>query len=176
MKIFSIHGYKGSAHNALFGALIENGFEVCSLQIDYDGSSPKEILHYLIGEYQKNNCDAVAGTSLGGFYAAQICVLNGCRGLFINPCLTPFTVLPGLGYSNKEGIMEFSRMFDNITRIDKNKVSVVVGTDDEIILNHDFTKIMFENERYFEIKGGRHSGATLPLKEIIGRYGTEIFG
>lgn len=175
MKILNIHGYKGSAKNSAYCALTECGYDVCSVGIDYDSEMPLSVLERLCVEYEKNECDAVVGTSLGGFFAALICVKKNCPALFINPCLLPCVVLPELGYSNENGISEFSSMTGDISDIDVKNVSAVVGLKDEIIKNHDYTKKILGNERYYSVEGGRHSGATLPLKEIITKYGKEIF-
>ncbi len=175
MKIFSIHGYKGSAHNAAYGALFDCGYNVHSIQIDYDSESPKTVLEKLHNEYITSGCHCLAGTSLGGFYAAQICALEHCPTLLINPCLLPFLVLPELGYVYNGGIWEFSEIFSGFTGLDKTLVSTVVGSEDEVVTTHCYTKAMLENERYYTVDGGKHSGATLPLREIITKHGKEIF-
>lgn len=175
IKIFSIHGYKGSAQNSVYSALADCGYKVHSVQIDYDSESPKNILEQLHNEYIASGCNCLVGTSLGGFYAAQICVLEHCPTLFINPCLMPFIVLLELGYSYSGGILEFSEMFSGFTGIDKSVISTIVGSEDEVVTTHHYTKAMFENDRYYTVNGGKHSGATLPLREIIIKHGKEIF-
>ncbi len=176
MRIFSIHGYNGSAHNSVYNALTDCGYDVYAPQIDYNAKSPREILYWLFGEYAKSECNAVVGTSVGGYFAALFCAVSGCHTLLINPCLMPFVVLPGLGYTNADGILEFSHMFSTLAKLYNNRVSTIIGLDDEIIKEHTYTKILLGNERYYEIKDGKHSGATLPLREIIKQHGEEIFG
>ncbi len=176
MKIFSIHGYNGSAHNSAYNALVDCGYDVYAPQIDYNAKSPREILYRLFKEYTKSECNAAVGTSVGGYFAALLCTVSGCHTLLINPCLLPFVVLPKLGYTSPDGILEFSHMFSTLTKLYNNKVSTIVGLDDELITDHDFTKILLGNSRYYEIEGGKHSGATLPLREIIKKHGEDIFG
>ncbi len=167
MKILNLHGYNGSAHNSVYQVLTEFGYEVISPQTDYDKIMPKQLLFDLSETYDNNNCKAVVGTSAGGFFAAQLCVMKQCPTVFINPCLMPFIYLPRLGYNNRNGVIEFSEMFSNITKLNTELVSGIVGEADEIIDTHDYTKTMLYNSRYFSVPNGKHSGFTLPLKEIF---------
>ena len=167
MKILNLHGYKGSAHNSVYQVLTELGYDVLSPEIDYDNILPKQLLVNLFEIYDNNKCNAVVGTSAGGFFAAQLCVIKKCPAVFINPCLMPFVYLPRLGYENRNGVIEFSEMFGNIAKLDNKLVSAIVGEKDEVIDAHDYTKTMLYNQRYFTVPNGRHSGFTLPLKEIF---------
>ncbi len=77
----------------------------------------------------------------------------------------PFIYLPRLGY--KQDIKDFLPMFSMISELDINKVSVIIGGNDEIIDTHDFTKNLLYNKRFVIFPDGRHSGSTLPLKEFF---------
>ncbi len=175
MRILSLHGYNGFMHNAAYQALVDCGYEVIAPQIEYDNISPKIVLKQLSDIYQKEHCEAVVGTSLGGFYAAQICADKKCPAVFINPCLLPFIYLPKLGYNNISGVREFSEMFGEISKLDKKLISTIMGDEDEVIDTPEYTKAMLENSRYFVIPGGKHSGATLPLGEIFKKFGVSFF-
>lgn len=50
MKILNIHGYKGSAKNSAYEALIALGHEVTSPELDYDTLLPDETLEMLLRE------------------------------------------------------------------------------------------------------------------------------
>lgn len=176
MKILSLHGYKGYMYNSAYQALTEFGYEVIAPDIRYDEKSPRCILNELSQLYSEELCDAVVGTSLGGFFAAQLCVEKCCRAVFINPCLIPFVYLPKLGYNNQTGIREFSELFSNITKLDKKLISTILGAEDEIIDTHDYTKTMLENSRFFIVPGGMHSGATLHLDEMFRNHSADFFG
>ncbi len=175
MKIFNIHGYQGTAHNAAYMALTKCGYEVVSLQLDYDAYTPKALYSKLYEEYRQSGCTALVGTSLGGFFAALICIAEHCPTMFINPCLLPFWTIPKLGHRYDKAVREFTELFGNLAQIDREIVSTVVGSEDEVVDTHDYTKALLENERYFVINGGKHSGETLPLEEIIYEYGQQIF-
>lgn len=175
MKILNLHGYNGSAHNSVYQVLDEIGYDLVSPEIDYDNILPKQLLLNLSKIYSDNNCNAIVGTSVGGFFAAQLCVMKQCPIVFINPCLIPFIYLPELGYNNRNGVIEFSELFSNITKLNSNLVSAIVGEDDEIIDTHDYTKTMLYNSRYFTVPNGRHSGFTLPLKEIFEQNRDKFF-
>ena len=167
MKILNIHGYNGNAANAAYQALRACDFEIISLQIDYDRMSPEHLMQMFKSQFANNFCDAVVGTSLGGFYAALVSAKSECPCVLINPALVPFITLPQLGYKNDEGIVEYIRLFSGLAETNNSMVSTVVGSEDEIVSTHDFTRRLFQNERYLVVPGGKHSGETLPLEDIF---------
>ena len=167
MKILNIHGYQGNAANSAYEALRECGFDIISLQIDYDRTSPEYVMQLMNSQFTNNFCNAVVGTSLGGFYAALISAKNECPCVLINPCLMPFLHLPRLGYMSDDGVMEYIRLFSRLADVDINHVSTIIGGQDELIDTHDFTRQIFQNERYIVVPDGKHSGATMPLKDIF---------
>lgn len=167
MKILNFHGYKGNKNNSVCQALQKSNFEVVSPEIYYDDFTPKEILNQLLSIYDNDKFDAVVGTSAGGFYAVHISVLKKCPAILINPCLLPFIYLPELGYSVENGVTEFSEMFDCINKLDKKRVYTIIGEKDEVIDTHEYTKNMLSNQYFYTAAEGRHSGFTLPLKDIF---------
>jgi len=167
MKILNLHGYNGSVHNSVYQVLLELQYEIISPRIDYDNVNPRQLLLNLSEIYDENDCGAVVGTSAGGFFAAQLCVMKQCPTVLINPCLMPFVYLPRLGYNSINGVFEFSEMFSDITKIHPELVSAIVGEDDEIIDTHEYTKTLLHNSKYIAVPNGKHSGFTLPLKEIF---------
>lgn len=176
MKILNIHGYKGNAANSAYAALSECGFDVLSLQIDYDRKSPEAVAKLLNNQFANYFCDAVVGTSLGGFYAALVSAKNECPAVLINPCLMPFMTLPELGYNNKEGIMEYIKLFSGIADAAGEQVATIVGGRDEVIGSHDFTEKIFGNDKYIVVPDGKHSGATMPLADIFTERRADFFG
>lgn len=167
MKILNLHGFRGEAHNAAYNTLCELGFDLVSPQIDYDSVTPKKLLAELTEQYDRNDCCAVVGTSAGGFFASQICIIKKCPTVLINPCLLAFVYLPRLGYNDQMGILEYTEMFSAIAGIDKKLVTVIVGEEDEIIDSHDYTRLFFNN--CISVPNGKHSGLTLPLNDIFKR-------
>lgn len=167
MKVLNIHGYHGNAANSAYAALQKCDFDIISLQIDYDRTSPETVMQLLNSQFTNNFCDAVVGTSLGGFYAALISMKNECPCVLINPCLLPFLHLPRLGYQSDSGIIEYIRLFSGLAEVDGNLVSTITGGQDEVIDTHDFTRSIFQNERYIVVPDGKHSGNTMPLETIF---------
>ncbi len=167
MKILNLHGYKGTANNSVYMVLRNFGYDVISPEIDYDNILPKNLLLHITELYDDNACDAVVGTSVGGFFAAQLCVLRKCPTVLINPCLLPFVYLPRLGYNNRNGLLEYCELFKNIVGINEQFVSTIIGENDEVIDSHDFTKRLLLNSRLICVPNGKHSGFTLPLEKIF---------
>ncbi len=164
MKILNIHGYKGSSENSACLALKELGYDVISPQLDYDAESPENILSLLSDVLSDSKPDVIVGTSLGGFFALLLSIESGLPSVLVNPCLMPFITLPQLEYSGD--ISGFIRLFGSFSEISQSKVFAIIGGQDEIISYHDFTRRVIKNHAVYP--EGKHSGATLPLKEFFG--------
>lgn len=164
MKILNIHGYKGSSENSACFALKELGFDVISPQIDYDAESPENILSSLSNVLSDSKPDVIVGTSLGGFFALVLAVEIDLPARLVNPCLMPFITLPELGYSGD--ICGYIGLFGSFAKINQNNICAILGGQDEVISYHDFTKRVIKNHVVYP--EGKHSGATLPLKEFFG--------
>ena len=169
MKIFNLHGYKGEAHNAAWGAWNALGCEVVSPKFDYDMGNPAERVQ---SAFESLNADLICGTSLGGFYAAMLAAKCDKPLVLVNPCLMSFYWLPKLGY--KGNIINFIKPFVTFTDIFPNRVFVIVGGKDEVITSHKIDKRLFGDERVKVISDGMHSGATLPLEEFFADVLKEI--
>ena len=167
MKIINIHGYRGSCENSSFAALSALGAEMISPQIDYDKQSPDEILLFLNNLWQKHNCQAIVGTSLGGFYAALLSIKHHAKTVLINPCLLPFLLLPQIEESQNTLLFDYLRLFADISKVDKNQILVIIGEQDEVISTHDFTQNLLGKSRCILVPDGKHSGWTLPLRDIF---------
>ena len=166
MNILNIHGYHGSRQNAAFSALKENRCEnIISPDINYDAVSPEKVREYLAGIIRENDIGLIVGTSLGGFFAAVLSAELGIPVILVNPCLMPFLHLPRLGYTGD--IKPFISLFGNLTGLDSEKTSCIIGGSDDVIDTHDFTENLLKNPRFRVIPDGKHSGATLPLKEYF---------
>lgn len=176
MKVLNIHGYGGNAANSAYMALKDCDFDIISLQLDYDRSSPESVMQLLNSQFTNNFCDAVVGTSLGGFFAALVSAKNECPCVLINPCLMPFHTLPKLGFTNDDGIPEYIRLFSGLADVDSSFVSTVVGGQDEIVDTHSFTQSLFQNERYIVVPDGKHDGSTMPLSDIFRDHIDSFFG
>ena len=175
MKILNIHGYRGSCENSSFAALSALGAEMISPQIDYDKQSPDEILLFLNNLWQKHNCQAIVGTSLGGFYAALLSIKHHAKTVLINPCLLPFLLLPQIEESQNTLLFDYLRLFADISKVDKNQILVIIGEQDEVISTHDFTQNLLGKSRCICVPNGKHSGWTLPLEQIFQQHKEWLF-
>lgn len=164
MKILNIHGYKGSADNSACLVLKEMGFEVTSPQIDYDAENPDRILADLRNISDKIKPDYIVGTSLGGFFTLLLSIECNIPVILINPCLMPFITLSEIDYSRDTS--RFIRLFGNLSEINQKNICAIIGGQDEVIDYHNsMTRKLIRNCTV--IPKGKHSGATLPLKEFF---------
>ena len=158
MHILNLHGYGGSPRNAAYAALQANGCDVIvSPAIDYEADAPEVILDRLRSIIREQNIRLLVGTSLGGFFAAVLSAELHLPVILVNPFLMPFLTFP-------EYIQGYISSFGTLSGIDRQLVSCIVGEEDEMLGDHQFTRDLLENERFRSIPGGHHSGATLPLK------------
>ena len=92
MKILTIHGYIGNAHNAVYSALHSLGVDTISPQFDYSKDSPEYVFAELRKILDENQVDMITGTSLGGFFALTLAIERDLPVMLINPCLTESSV------------------------------------------------------------------------------------
>ncbi|MEE5992115.1 MAG: YqiA/YcfP family alpha/beta fold hydrolase [Oscillospiraceae bacterium] len=175
MRVLSIHGYGAKAMNTASTALLKNGYQPISPQLNYDEQPPSEILRLLMDTYEQEQCSAVIGSSMGGFFALQVTALKGCKAVLINPCITPFLIMPR---ENKYRlfIREYLNLMSNLARVNGDNVHVILGALDDVIDTHDFTKFYIGEKNCIIVPEGGHAGATLPLDNIIAQYGKDFFG
>ena len=143
--------------------------------MDYDKQSPDEILLFLNNLWQKHNCQAIVGTSLGGFYAALLSMKHHAKTVLINPCLLPFLLLPQIEESQNTLLFDYLRLFADIVKIDKNQILAIIGEQDEVISTHDFTQNLLGKSRCICVPNGKHSGWTLPLEQIFQQHKEWLF-
>lgn len=164
--ILNVHGYHGCPKNSAYTAMHEIGCEnIISPSIDYDSEEPDNIIGALNMLRVQYKADIVVGTSLGGFYAAVLSARHNLPAMLVNPCLTPF-LLDILSDFKPRPLV---KLFGELAKIDSANVSCIVGDDDEVLGNHAFTEKLLGNSRFRRIEGGKHSGATLPLKEYFSK-------
>ena len=162
--ILNIHGYHGSPKNSAYTALHEIGCEyIISPSIDYDSEEPSNIIGNLNMLRVQHKADMIVGTSLGGFYAAVLSARHDLPAMLVNPCLTPFFLNILSDFKTRPLV----KLFGELAKIGSANVSCIVGDDDEVLGDHAFTEKLLGNSRFRRIEGGKHSGATLPLKEYF---------
>ena len=164
-EILAIHGYHGSSNNATYRALDETCLNITAPSIDFDSESPDAVLNRLRYYMTTNDIDVILGTSLGGFYAAVLSAEFNKPAILVNPCLMPFLHLPRLGY--KGDITPYISMFGTLEDLKNENICCIVGDADNVIDTHDLTERMCNNERFHRVPGGKHSAASLPLKEYF---------
>lgn len=165
MVILNLHGYRGSSENAAYSALKELGHEIVSPQIDYDSFDACKIFSVISDFYTDSKPDIVVGTSFGGFFSCLLSARYNVPAIVVNPCLSPFDILPALGYT--QDVSAFFSLMHHFRRLNAENISAIVGEQDEIIISHVLTKSLLYNDRYKVIPDGKHSGAALPLKEYF---------
>lgn len=175
MKILNLHGYGALAENTACLALKSCGFTVISPQIDYSAQSPEEILNTLLSLYETEHCEAVTGSSMGGFFSVQIAAIKQCPAVLINPCLTTFLTLPELGMQNKSYILQYTELFSNLAKLDFSKTFAIIGAKDNVIHTHGFLQYLLGESHCILVPDGGHAGSSLPLEELFHTYQSLFF-
>jgi hypothetical protein len=161
MHILNLHGCDGTPLNAAFYALQAIGCTtVTSPAIDYEADPPETILDRLRKIIREERIGLLVGTSLGGFFAAVLSAELHLPVILVSPFLMPHLTFP-------EYIQGYIAAFGTLSSIDKKLASCIVGENDEMIGDHQFTRDLLENDRFRSIPGGRHSGASLPLQAFF---------
>jgi predicted esterase YcpF (UPF0227 family) len=132
MLILNIHGYHGSQKNSAYTALKELGCEIISPPIDYDETSPENILGQLRYILAERRPVVIVGTSLGGFYAAVLSSQLCYPVMLVNPFLMSFLTFDGDSRPNKD-TKALIGLFGSLSRIDLSNVSCIVGDNDELL-------------------------------------------
>ena len=167
LKILNIHGFRGSAENAAFGALTGLGHDVVSPPFDYDSVTPDKVAEKLRGMIGEEKPQYIVGTSYGGFFAALLSAETGIPAVLVNPCLMPFYHLPLLGYEGD--IAHMMSLFSKLAEADRGIVKCIIGGSDELIDTHSLETRFYDEENITVIPEGLHSGSTLPLAEFFGK-------
>lgn len=168
--VLNIHGYHGSASNSLYEALRENGYNVITTNLDYDELGMEMTASFLSNIIEQEGVDGVAGTSLGGFFAVYCSAKYRLPALLVNPGLLPELILPKLGYGDIALVRECTRVRAALGTLEPGLLTTIVGTDDEVIADDSiklYTQSLVCTRRLIKVPGGRHSGSTLGLSQLL---------
>lgn len=167
--ILNIHGYRGSSRNSLYTALTDTGYEVHTVEVDYDKVHLTEIMSSLSHIIEKVSIRGLAGTSLGGFFALCCSAKYQLPALLVNPATTPELMLPTLGYKNIAAPRSFLKVRAVLGDYNPGLITAIIGKDDEVITDvatKKYTRAILNSRRTISVPGG-HSGSTLPLTELL---------
>ena len=170
MKILNIHGYHAAAENSAFYALKSCGYDVISPQIDYDNEYPRDLIVRLTELYQSAHCEAVVGSSLGGYFAQAVRNMKGCPAVLINPCITPHIFFAKAGVTDKKFLAEYLRYTRNFALMNSyydGLTHAVIGLNDDVLDTHNYIIAMLGKENCELVPDGGHPGSTLPLEYIF---------
>ncbi|MBR0484889.1 MAG: hypothetical protein IJJ69_08965 [Oscillospiraceae bacterium] len=171
MKILNLHGYHASAENSACYALKACGYEVISPQIDYDNEFPRDLIAKLTELYQSAHCEAVVGSSMGGFFAETVShLIKNCPAVLINPCITPHIFFAKAGVTDKRFLSEYlfyTHNFESAFINPYEMTHAIIGLKDDTLDTHDYIIAMLGKENCELVPDGGHPGSTLPLEYIF---------
>lgn len=178
MLFLNIHGYHGCWNNGAYHALRKQadplGAEVLSPVIDYDAEDARAVFDRLSDVVEREKPDLIAGTSLGGFFAALLCGRYRIPAILVNPCLLPFLHLPRLDYPGD--IHKYMALFDGLSAVRPADTFVLIGGKDEIIDTHDFAHALLDDGGHFYFfPDGFHESTTLGLDETFSGIMRSLF-
>lgn len=168
--VLNIHGYHGSAQNSLYEALKENGYDVITVNLDYEALGMERTAVFLGSIIEQEGVDGVAGTSLGGFFAVYCSAKYRLPALLVNPGLLPELILPRLGYGDIALVRECTRVRAALGTLEPGLLTTIVGIDDEVLTDDSikiYTQSLVCARRLIKVPGGKHSGSTLGLSQLL---------
>ena len=162
IKILYVHGYNGKPDGESFKKLAKyaesehfGGEKVEMHSFEYDATQPSKAIRALELYYYENNIDLIIGSSLGGFLAAMC---NWTRRIVVNPCWSPSTELPKVGYTESVEKYNFQEKYLGHYAEDGDSQLCIgcFAPEDELLglkYKEDFCKHFPET---YDIPGGHH--------------------
>jgi len=160
MKIMYIHGFGSTFSKASekIQALDTIG-DVVGMSYDYTASADTNVA--LLCEFAKSNSvDVIVGTSLGGWYSAEVGSILGVPSVLINPCVDPFNkLLKYVGTHVDHYDIPYEMTVEAVTSYHPMKIDgcslVLLDEGDEVISHTDIDHL--HHEFYVHrFRGGSH--------------------
>ena len=154
MTFLNIHDYKEFNENIAYQALVHCNADVISPVFDYDGMTPRPLFDKICAEFNKNFCDVVVGTGIGGYFALIISAKYHVPTILIDPVIVPGLVLPAMGYTAQHRLWEMRTLEGTYLQdIDTRATSTIMNTKNTLIDDklREYTKVFLNNKRYYEI-------------------------
>lgn len=138
-RILYIYGYGSNENSGTrenLQKLLGEDYEVMS--VNYEQKQPNEAIEYLSNIVEEYRCEAVIGSSLGGFYALQL--PNKVKKIVINPCMRPSIELEKIGCPSfiTPRFIEFEKFSKD------DNVLGLFGNSDELL--GEKNRMKFKNE------------------------------
>ena len=159
-KVLYLHGLESKQGGPKVDFLA-NEFIVHAPKMDYTDPELNIKMFFTMQDFQP---DLIIGSSMGGYVADILAQKYGTQAILFNPALHNRSFDPAI-----EPLIEGEQ-----ADLQKKKI-VVLGKDDEVIPSY-ITKIIFENNRYYEVIL-EEMGHQTPLNifiDTINRYKNEL--
>lgn len=176
MKFLNVHDYKESCKNIAYTALTHCGADVVCPQFDYENMTPRPLFDKICAEFNKNFCDVVVGTGIGGYFALIISAKYLVPTILIDPIIVPGLVLPQMGYTETHRLWEMHTIEGTYLQdIDRRATSTIINTKNRLIDNNlrSYTKVFLRNKRYHEIACDTDTSTATAVINIFDQYKKE---
>lgn len=176
MKFLNIHDYKEPNKNIAYQALIHCNADVLCPQFDYEGMTPSSLFDKICAEFNKNFCDVVVGTGIGGYFALIISAKYLVPTILIDPVIVPGLVLPQMGYTQRHRLWEMRTLERTYLQcIDTRATSTIINTKNTLIDDNlrEYTKVFLYNKRYQEISYDTDTSTATAVINIFDQYKEE---
>lgn len=196
--ILYIHGFAGSPEGRTVQLLTKH-MDIRVEGLSYDPCDPKAAIenlkkqywHYeqFLGENFDNDQMVIMGSSLGGFFAAQVAAEVGCKLVLFNPALNPVETMAK--YQDEESFKQQyverykpycgSAIEETFETIRRNDFRVLLFTTDDPIIDNrlapELSKGFNHHVHFAEDKQHRLSENTLlKMKDDIQEYYQALWG
>ena len=174
MKLFYLHGFASAPHaNDKVAALNKyyntaTGEDLEIIYVKYDPEKPVSAINTLDNIFSKpENCgdSMIAGTSLGGFWAAFCAIKYNIAVIAINPSVTPHLTLPlgefeyfagGKGEVTKTDMFDFE-FYSNFIKGSHTTANITVClAEDDAVLDYKVAAELFKSHEVIISTNGGH--------------------
>ena len=140
MKIVFLHGLTSVTNCDKVKWLREEGHEVLNPKMIY---ASKYMYKNVLAEIKKFKPDVIIGSSMGGYFAYEICRELNITGLLLNPALHSRSMIKKLPYGNEYG-----------------SIDVFLGSEDKVIDPYKTITKLQERKKEFNLTLGTYSHRT----------------
>ena len=185
MNILYLHGFGSSGNSATVNLLKQYFPNDLILSPDIP-CNIKDGIAFVRQYYREHNVDLIIGTSLGGFYAMNLC---GVKKVVVNPAMFPYDDLKKISEAHHDCLFDYAHRsnilwadydhYNNVKSIQDEFYNIVLdnelvsetyalfGDEDDVVRHEEDFKKKFNPNKCFSFKGGHRLNEELVANTLV---------